>query len=120
MNNIKRIVLLFTLLLLANILFAAVIATYTPEPYLVFKEKPGPWTSNTVMGAKLGTFTVTTSGGDKIYSPVMGSTIEVGSGVTVTGLMKSYAAGPFEPNSTQTFYVITVSYPNGRGGAHNL
>src|SRR5690554_2546990 len=120
MHIIKRIALLFTLLLLPFGLLASITATYTPEPYLAFKEKPGPWTSNTVMGAKLGTFTVTTTGNDKIYSPVMGSTIEVNGGVEVTGLMKRYAAGPFEPNSTQKFYVITVSYPNGRGSAPNL
>ena len=50
MNIIKRIVLLFTFLLLQVVLFAGIVATYTPEPYLAFKEKPGPWTSSTVMG----------------------------------------------------------------------
>lgn len=104
------------MLVVSSFLFGAITAVYTPEPYIVLKVKPGPYTSNTTIGAKLGTLMVTTTGNSKIYSPAWGSIGEVSGGITLTGPMKSYPNGGFEPDATQTFYVVSVAYPTGYPG----
>ncbi len=66
---------LLMFLLVPALLFGAITATYTPEPYLHFEVQPGPYTSDTVLGAKLGTLEAFTDG-EEIYSPAWGSTSE--------------------------------------------
>ena len=89
--RLARLVCVFLMLLfIPTILFGAITSVYTPEPYLVLQAKPGPFTSNTTFGAKLGTLIVTTTDGDKIYAPTWGSTDEVSNDVILSGLMRSY------------------------------
>ncbi|ADY13001.1 hypothetical protein [Sphaerochaeta globosa] len=95
-------------------LFAAVVATYVPESQITLEIAPGPFTSDTVLGAKLGTFIITSTTGE-IYTPSLVNIGEASDGIQVTGLMKDYQNGPFVQN-TNTFYIISAAYPSGLGG----
>ena len=116
MGSVRYTVVLLMLLLVPALLFGAITAVYTPEPYLVLQAKPGPFTSDTTFGAKLGTLIVTTTDGDKIYAPTWGSTDEVEYSAILRGPMRSYPGGPFEENATHTFHIMSVAYPYGYPG----
>ncbi len=89
-----------------SLLFGAITVTYTAVP-LELKTAPGPYTSDTVIGIKLGTLRVD---GGPIYTPVWGNTTEVYSG-TVT------VKGPMSNGSNEaTFYLMSVAYPDGSSG----
>ena len=96
----------YVLLMLSSIpslLFGAITVTYTAVP-LELKTAPGPYTSNTVIGIKLGTLRVD---GGPIYTPVWGNTTEVDSGTVKV-------KGPMSNGSNEaTFYLMSVAYPNG-------
>lgn len=109
--------IILTLLLASGLfscVFAAVTATYIPEAQITLEISPGPFTSDTVLGAKLGTFVITSTTGE-IYTPSLVNIGEASDGIQVTGLMKDYQSGPFVQN-TNTFYIISVAYPYGLGG----
>jgi len=111
MSFARYTVVLLMLLLVPALLFGAITAVYTPEPYLVLQAKPGPFTSDTTFGAKLGTLIVTTTDGDKIYAPTWGSTDEVEYDAilralssrrpTVTRSMHRHGAPPMKSNIRQ-------------------
>lgn len=96
----------YVLLMLSSIpslLFGAITVTYTAVP-LELKTAPGPYTSTTVIGIKLGTLRVD---GGPIYTPVWGNTTEVASGTVKV-------KGPMSNGSNEaTFYLMSVAYPNG-------
>lgn len=118
--RLARFVYVFLMLLLfPTLLFGAITAVYTPEPYLVLQAKPGPFTSDMTFGAKLGTLIVTTTDGDKIYAPTWGSTDEVSNDVILSGLMRSYLGGPFKED-THKFHIMSVAYPEGYPGTPTI
>lgn len=109
----------FAALMLAFIpflIFGAVTAEYTPEEQVVLQVRPGPYTSDTTLGAKLGTLIVTTTEGDKIHTPTWGTVDEVWGGVPLKGAMRAIANGPFWDDATDTFYIMSVAYPEGYPG----
>lgn len=110
----RRIILTVVILILQLHVFAAVTAIYVPESYVTLKIKPGPWTSDTVLGAKLGTFIITSTTG-QIYNPSLVNIGEVSNGVYITGLMQDYDNGPYNIR-TNKFYIVSVAYPYGMGG----
>ena len=118
----KRYLFIILLLFLigSSFLFGAIFAEYIAEPGINFVVAPGPYTSPTVLGTKIGTFRVTATEGDQIYSPVMLGDYPMPRGITVTGPMKSWSGGGYEPNSTQTFSLAMVSYHNGYGSAPTI
>jgi len=94
-----------------SLLFGAITVTYTPAS-LAFEfrsnpsnsSRPLPYTSDAIIGIKLGTLKVT---GGPIYTPVWGNTNEVSSGtVTVEGSM-------LNGDNEATFYLMSVAYPDG-------
>jgi hypothetical protein len=95
------------------VLFAEVTATYLRESAITLDISPGPFTHPTVLGAKLGTFVITSTNGE-IYSPSLVNIGEASGQIPLTGLMKNWADGPFVLN-TNDFYIISVAYPNGLG-----
>ena len=111
MSSVRCIVVLM-LLLVPALLFGAITAIYTPELSIYLQVHPGPYTSDTVIGAKLGTLKVTTTDGDQIHSPTWGSTGEVANGVNLTGPMWNKKNGSYT-SDTHTFHVMSVAYPDG-------
>ena len=108
----------FWVLLLFNIslpLVATVSATYTPEVPIYFDIAPGLFTHNTVIGAKLGTFTITSTDSE-IYTPAFVNTSEVGGTITLTGLYKNWEGGTYYTRTDLAFKIISVAYPYGYGG----
>lgn len=95
--------------------WGTVTAVYTPESQIVFQVAPGPFTHNTVLGAKLGTFVFTSTTG-VIYNPAMVHIAEASGATPVTGLMRD-SLSPKDGfyNTSCDFYIICVSYPNGLG-----
>ena len=120
MRLARLVCVILMLLFIPTILFGAITAVYTPEPYIVLQVQPGPYTSDTVLGAKLGTLIATTTDGDKIHSPVWGTINEVWGGVTLTGPMSLVPNGPFIDNSTDIFYIMSVAYPEGYPGTPTI
>ncbi len=110
----RMLVILLLLGCFQSLLFATVTAVYIPENQITLSISPGPYTSDSVLGAKLGTFVITATDGE-IYSPSLVNIGEASDGIPVTGLMKNYANGPYELG-TNTFYIMSVAYPNGLGG----
>lgn len=108
------LVLIVVLLLLPGPVFGDVTATYIPEPSITLEISPGPFTHNTVLGAKLGTFIITSSTG-VIYTPSLVNIGEASGAIPVTGLMKEWEGGQFF-TKTEPFHIISVAYPNGLGG----
>ncbi len=94
--------------------FCIVTADYIPEAPITFDTAPGPFADQTVLGAKLGTFIISSTTGE-IYSPSLVNIGEASGATQVTGLMKNSANGPFNQN-TNAFYIISAAYPNGLGG----
>ncbi len=92
-----------------SLLFGAITVTYTAVP-LELKTAPGPYTSDTVIGAKLGTLEVQITEGSVIHSPAWGTAGEVASGVPLTGPMKSENG---YSTSTHYFTVMSVAYIGG-------
>jgi len=105
---------LLMFLLVPALLFGAITATYTPEPYLHFEVQPGPYTSDTVLGAKLGTLEAFTDG-EEIYSPAWGSTSENFWPAYVSGPMRFYPGGPLI-QWTYEFHIMSVAYRHGYPG----
>jgi len=99
-------------------------ATYVPESSIYFSVSPGPFTSNTIIGAKIGTLTISTTGGTVYYNPGLVDLSHMGS-PTITGLRRSenpisWNADPLVYSYTEAtfqFCYILVCYPNGRGAA---
>ncbi|MGH0051789.1 MAG: hypothetical protein ACQ5SW_00165 [Sphaerochaetaceae bacterium] len=114
----KLWVVLVTILLVSSLLglFAAptVTAEYIPEAPIYFEVSPGIFTHPTVLGAKLGTFIVTSDTGE-FYSPAMVGIGEASGAIQVTGMMKDWENDLFIPNRTNDFYIFTAAYPNGFG-----
>lgn len=110
------LVLLIAMIISPYILYAGPIVTaqYFPENSITLEKAVGPFTSSTVLGAKLGTFYVTSSTG-KIYSPSLIGIQEASGAITITGLMRNYATDNFVQR-TQDFYIISAAYPNGFPG----
>ncbi len=117
MKRAKPSFLLIALILVALPcgVWGTVTAVYTPESQIVFQIAPGPFTHNTVLGAKLGTFVITSTTG-VIYNPALIHIAEASDAIPVTGLMKDSISqyDPFYMTSCN-FYIICVSYPNGLG-----
>ncbi len=93
-------------------------AVYTPESHITLEVAVGPFTSSTVLGAKLGTFSLTSSTGE-IYSPSLVGINEASGAISVTGLMKDYANESFDSideTRSQDFYILSAAYPNGFPG----
>ena len=109
----KKAIILLLVLILPVFLTAGVTATYVGEPAITLRVAPGPFTHPTVLGAKLGTFILTSSTG-VIYSPAMVNIGEASGATPLTGLMKNWATGPYSIQSND-FYIITAAYPNGLG-----
>ena len=107
------IVSLLVLLFLPMMAYAEVTATYIRENSITLAISPGPFTSSSVLGAKLGTFVITSTTGE-IYSPALVNIGEASGQIPVTGLMKDSVNGPFVMG-TNDFYMISVAYPNGLG-----
>ncbi|MGE4454288.1 MAG: hypothetical protein AB7D92_07100 [Sphaerochaeta sp.] len=95
------------------VIFADVTAYYSGESPISFDIAPGPFTHPSVLGAKLGTFTVTSSTGE-LYSPSLVNIGEASGKILVAGLMKEWDAGPYEMASND-FYIIAAAYPDGLG-----
>lgn len=112
MSSSRHIVVLFTLLLMPALLFGAITVTYTPASSIILQDYPGPYTSNTVIGAKLGTLDVEITGGSVIHSPAWGTAGEVAGGVSLTGPMYDKHTGGYE-SDTHTFTVMSVAYIGG-------
>ncbi|HPY12360.1 MAG TPA: hypothetical protein PLH14_07505 [Sphaerochaeta sp.] len=93
--------------------WGTVTAVYTPEPQIAFEIAPYPFTSNTVLAAKLGRITMTSTTG-VIYTPSFVQISSASGAVSVRGLMKGDAGGDFVQGS-QDFYTYSVAYPNGLG-----
>lgn len=113
MSSSRYIIVLLMLLLVPALLFGEITAVYTSEPYIYLRTQPDaefPYTSDTIIGAKLGTLTVTIPAGEVIYSPAWGTAGEVEDGVTLTGPMKS---GNSYSISSHIFYVMSVAYVGG-------
>lgn len=113
----KIIFPVFLVLVLVSVspIGAVVTAEYYPEPQITFKVAPHPFTSSTVLGAKLGTIIMHSTTGE-IHSPAF---IDIGTAsgaVPVSGRMKECASCPYKQD-TQDFYIISVAYPNGLGSA---
>lgn len=105
------------LIVLASfVLLAAPIVTaqYFPESSITLEVAVGPFTSSTVLGAKLGTFNIESTNGE-IYSPSLVCIGEASGAIPISGLMKGDAAGPFVPG-TQDFYIISAAYKDGFPG----
>jgi hypothetical protein len=113
MKNIYRFCIILVLFFSPMVLFAEVTATYLRESAITLDISPGPFTHPTVLGAKLGTFVITSTNGE-IYSPSLVNIGEASGQIPLTGLMKDWADGPFVLN-TNDFYIISVAYPNGLG-----
>ncbi|MBN2884268.1 MAG: hypothetical protein JXN10_12120, partial [Clostridia bacterium] len=113
MKKIRLVYCYIILSLVPILLFAEVTATYLSESAITLDISPGPFTHPTVLGAKLGTFVITSTTGE-IYSPSLVNIGEASDQIPLTGLMKDWADGPFELN-TNDFYIISVAYPNGFG-----
>jgi hypothetical protein len=113
MKNIYRFCIILVLFFSPMVLFAEVTATYLRESAITLDISPGPFTHPTVLGAKLGTFVITSTNGE-IYSPSLVNIGEASGQIPLTGLMKNWADGPFVLN-TNDFYIISVAYPNGLG-----
>ncbi|MBI9093807.1 MAG: hypothetical protein JEY71_02885 [Sphaerochaeta sp.] len=110
-------ILFITLVLLIALpwhAFGSVSADYIPESSITLNISPGPFSHSSVLGAKLGTFIITSTTG-VIYSPSFVDIGEASDATHLTGLMKDYTNGPFALN-TNDFYIISVAYPNGYGG----
>lgn len=105
---------LLLLVILPWYAFAAVTATYVPESPITLEIAPGAFTHQSVLGAKLGRFIITSTTGE-IYSPSFVNIGEASGAIQVTGLMKGYASGPYAME-TNDFYINSVAYPNGLGG----
>lgn len=94
---------------------AVVTAEYYPEPQIAFTVAPPPFTSDTVLGAKLGTVIMHSTTGE-IYTPSFVDVQSVPTPVIVTGNMKSYALQKdYYPNQTQNFRIFSIAYPYGLG-----
>jgi len=117
MNSARYITVFLMLLLMPVLLFGAITATYYAEPSLYLQVQPGPYTSDTVIGAKLGFLEVTTDG-EEIYSPAWGSTSENILPTLVYGDMRWYdqPSGPFIPLSSHPFHIMSVAYRHGYPG----
>ncbi len=108
------LLILILLLFLPWHAVGTITATYIPESPITLEIAPGPFTHQTVLGAKLGRFIITSPTG-VLYSPSFVHIGEASGAIQLTGLMKDYANGPFEMNSND-FYINSVAYPNGLGG----
>ncbi|MCH3919429.1 MAG: hypothetical protein LKE39_02895 [Sphaerochaeta sp.] len=99
--------------------FGTVTATYTPDSNIYFGLRPGPYTSDRIIGAKIGTLVITSSeGAGTIYTPGL-LNVANGSNITVRGL---YSWSDPSTNPTYSyvdapFTIVAVSYINGRGSA---
>lgn len=113
-NNHVPFVTLFLLLVLPWYAWGAVTATYIPQNPITLEIAPGAFTHQSVLGAKLGRFIITSTTGE-IYSPSFVNIGEASGAIQLTGLMKDYANGPFAM-ATNDFYINSVAYPNGLGG----
>lgn len=104
--------------------FAAVTATYDAETNIVFKVKPAPYTSNDVLGAKLGRFTIVSDTGE-IHSPVLANTTRGPNNsnpinsVMLNGSMKTWDNGGYNDNN-HAFYVQALVYKNGLGAPPSI
>lgn len=108
--------LLITLILVALPcgVWGAVTAVYIPEPQIAFEIAPHPFTSNTVLAAKLGRLEMTSTTG-VIYSPAFVHVGSASQSVAVSGLMKEWATAKEYVPGTHYFWIISVAYPNGLG-----
>lgn len=113
-TNYIPFVILLLLFALPWHVFGIVTAEYAPEIPITLEIAPGPFTSQTVLGAKLGRFTITSTTG-VLYSPAFVNILEGSGAIKLTGPMKGSANGSFETN-TNDFYINSVAYPNGLGG----
>ena len=113
MKKIRLVYCYIILSLVPILLFAEVTATYLSESAITLDISPGPFTHPTVLGAKLGTFVITSTTGE-IYSPSLVNIGEASDQIPLTGFMKDWATGPFELG-TNDFYILSVAYPNGFG-----
>ncbi|MDC7230549.1 MAG: hypothetical protein PQJ48_09585 [Sphaerochaetaceae bacterium] len=113
MKKIQLVYCYIILSLVPILLFAEVTATYLSESAITLDISPGPFTHPTVLGAKLGTFVITSTTGE-IYSPSLVNIGEASDEIPLTGLMKDWDTGPFEL-ATNDFYILSVAYPNGFG-----
>jgi len=109
----KSVVIGLVLLVSMSTIMGAVSAVYTPESQIVFQITPGPFTHSSVLGAKLGTFVITSTTGE-IYSPSLVHIGDASSHIPVTGLMRNWETGDYVLDSN-AFQIICVSYPNGLG-----
>ncbi len=117
MSGKKKFILYTTLVLLIALpwhAFGSVSADYIPEGTITLDISPGPFSHPSVLGAKLGTFIITSTTG-VIYAPSFVNIGEASGAIQLTGLMKDYNNGPFSLH-TNDFYIISVAYPNGLGG----
>jgi len=105
---------LLMFLLVPALLFGAITATYYAEPSLYLQVQPGPYTSDTVIGAKLGYLEVTTDG-EEIYSPAWGSTSENFLSAYLHGPMRLIPGGPLGQWPYE-FHIMSVAYPEGYPG----
>ena len=113
----KTVLVCISLIVLASFTLLAdpvVTAQYFPESGITLEVAVGPFTSSTVLGAKLGTFYVESSNGE-IYSPSLVCIGEASGAIPLSGLMKGYSTGLFIPG-TQDFYIISAAYKDGFPG----
>ncbi len=91
---------------------AAVYAEYEPETSLYFKRPPPPFTSDTMVGTKLGQFRIWSDDGN-IYTPVITLSPDVASPpIKMTGLFSwNHPNDPEERDLT--FHVIFLAYREG-------
>jgi len=114
----KQFISVFLFFLLSSAFcFATVTATYTPETNVYFSLSPGPFTSPTVIGSKIGTLVITSdSGAGTIYTPGFLNITGV-TNITMTGQYREEfnEYNPFYTKTNLLFGLVVVSYPNGVG-----
>ncbi|MGI6437315.1 MAG: hypothetical protein ACOX0D_04585 [Sphaerochaeta sp.] len=109
-----RLILSLFIILIAGMVSAsaAVYAEYEPETSLYFKRPPPPFTSDTMVGTKLGQFRIWSDDGN-IYTPVITLSPDVASPpIKMTGLFSwNHPNDPEERDLT--FHVIFLAYREG-------
>lgn len=117
MKRLGQSFLLITLILVALPVGVggAVTATYTPEIPIYIKAKPGIFTNPNVVGAKIGTITVISTG--TFYNPGLMTIGPMASGIDMLAYCRDSSSNPTYTLRTIPFFVVSVAYPNGRGGA---
>lgn len=109
----RRLLLFLLPLLFLSQLYAAIEARYIPESNITFEVKPGPWTHPSVIGAKLGTLTITSSTGE-IHNPGIVHVNEIPGTIYIRGLARTWSGGTPVLSDIQ-FWIMTLTYINGGG-----